>query len=142
VARHPSIKLFAGLFTVSLLLSCGLAYQITSQMTFAFPITPEAAATLTARVQAVRAISLTFALLLMLLVIFAASRASRGALALRWVVGVVTSIAFLRGAGLVDQLSQFDAPIIATSAFQLGAEALAVLLLYGEDANEWFDLRR
>ena len=142
MARHPSIKLFAGLFTVSLLLSCGLAYQITSQMTFAFPITPEAAATLTARVQAVRAISLTFALLLMLLVIFAASRASRGALALRWVVGVVTSIAFLRGAGLVDQLSQFDAPIIATSAFQLGAEALAVLLLYGEDANEWFDLRR
>ena len=142
MARHPSIKLFAGLFAVSLLLSCGLVYQITSQMTFAFPITPEAAATLTARVQAIRAISLSFALLLMLLVMFAASRASRGALALRWVVGVVTSIAFLRGAGLVDQLSQYDVPIIATSAFQLGVEALAVLLLYGDDANEWFDVRR
>lgn len=142
MARHPSIKLFAGLFTLSLLLSCGLAYQITSQMTFAFTITPEAAATLTARVQAIRAISLTLALLLMLLVIFAASRAFRGVLALRWVVGVVTSIAFLRGAGLVDQLSQYDVPIIATSAIQLGVEALAVLLLYGEDANEWFDVRR
>ena len=142
MARHPSIKLFAGLFTLSLLLSCGLAYQITSPMTFAFTITPEAAATLTARVQAIRAISLTLALLLMLLVIFAASRAFRGALALRWVVGVVTSIAFLRGAGLIDQLSQYDVPIIATSAFQLGVEALAVLLLYGEDANEWFDVRR
>ena len=80
--------------------------------------------------------------MLMLLVIFAASRASRGALALRWVVGVVTSIAFLRGAGLVDQLSYYDVPMIATSAFQLGVEALAILLLYGEDANEWFDVRR
>jgi hypothetical protein len=140
MARHLSIQLFTILFAASLLLSSALAYQVTSQMNFAFAIAPEAAATLATRIQAIRGIGLGFAVLLMLFVIFAGSRAARGALALRWILGVVTSIAFLRGAGLVNELAEHDAALIATSAFQLMLEAVAILLLYGEDANQW--LRR
>jgi hypothetical protein len=90
----------------------------------------------------VRAVGLGFALLLMLLVIFGASRAARGALALCWLFGMITSAAFLRGAGLVDLLVQNDMAVISASCFQLGLEALAILLLYGEDANLWFDRPR
>ena len=37
---------------------------------------------------------------------------------------------------------QHDAAIIAVSALQLALEALAIVLLYGEDATDWFDARR
>ena len=142
MARYLSIKIFAWLFTLSLLLSAALAYHATTNMTFAFELAPEAAEALVMRVQLVRAIGLGFALLLMLAVLFGASRAARGALALRWLLGLVTSAAFLRGAGLVDPISQNDVAVISASCFQLGLEAFAILLLYGEDGNGWFDRRR
>jgi len=142
VARYRSIQLFSILFTISLLLSAALAVELTSEISFAIRLTPEAAATLAARIQLIRAVGLGFALLLMLLVAFAASRASRSALAARWVLGVATSIAFLRGCGLVQPLPQHDAALIALSLFQILLEGFAILLLYGEDANEWFVWRR
>jgi hypothetical protein len=51
-------------------------------------------------------------------------------------------VAFLRGAGLIHPLAQHDTAIIAISALQLALEAFAILLLYGEDATDWFDARR
>jgi len=50
VAQYRSIQLFAGLFTVSLLLSAALAIQVTSELTFAVHLTPAAAATLATRI--------------------------------------------------------------------------------------------
>lgn len=118
------------MFALILLLSGALAYHAARAMTFSFPIAPGAAATWAMRIQLIRAIGLGFAALLMPLVIFAALRAARGALALRWVLGAATSMAFLRGAGLVDPLTRHDLAILATSALQLGVAALAILLLY------------
>lgn len=142
MATSPSIRLFAAMFASSLLLSAALAYYASRTMTFAFPIAPAAMTTLVTRIQIIRGIGLGFAVLLMLLVVFAASRGARGALAMRWLLGVVTSVAFLRGAGLIQPLAQQDRLVIAASALQLGLEAVAILLLYGEDATDWFDLRR
>lgn len=98
--------------------------------------------TLVMQIQAIRAAGLGLALFLMLLVVLSASRAARRALALRWLFGVMTSVAFLRGSGLIQPLGQHEAAIIATSTFQLALEALAILLLYGEDATDWFEARR
>lgn len=142
MTRFLSIRLFAILFAASLTLSAALAYRLSSTVTFAFPLPPDAAATLAARIQLIRAIGLAFALVLMLLVIFAARQAARGALALRWMMGVATSAAFLRGAGMISPLAQDDTAIVTVSALQLMVEALAILLLYGEDAAAWFDTRR
>ncbi len=142
MATSPSIRLFAGLFAMSLMLSAALAYYASRTMSFAFPIAPAAMATLVMRIQIVRAVGLGFAVLLMLLVFFAASRDARNALAVRWLLGVVTSVAFLRGAGLIHPMAQHDTAIIATSTLQLAVEALAILLLYGEDATDWFEMRR
>lgn len=142
MATSLSIRLFAGLFALSLLLSAALAYYASRTMSFAFPIAPAAMATLVMRIQLVRAVGLGFALLLMMLVVFAASRDARAALALRWLLGLVTSMAFLRGAGLIHPIAQHDMLVIAASALQLALEALAILLLYGEDATEWFERRR
>lgn len=140
--RYVSIKMFGWLFTLSLLLSAALAYRVTSDMTFAFPLTPEAAETMTMRIQLARAVGLGFALLMMLAIIFIGSRGARSALALRWLLGVVTSAAFLRGAGLIGPFGPNDMAVISASCFQLGLEACAILLLYGEDASQWFDRRR
>lgn len=142
MARYRSVQLFAGLFMVSLLLSAALAVEGTSQLTFAFHLPPEAAATLARRIAVIRTVGLALAALLMLLVLFGASRTARGALGARWVLGVVTSLAFLRGSGLVQPLAQHDAAMIALSVGQLVLEGFAILLLYGEDATEWFVLRR
>ena len=138
MAQYRSIQLFSVLFMISLLLSAALATEVTSQINFSVRLTPEAAATLATRIQAIRAIGVGLAFLLMLLVAFAASRASRSALAARWVLGVATSAAFLRGSGLVQPLGPHDGAIIALSAFQILLEGFAILLLYGEDAEEWF----
>lgn len=142
LATSLSIRLFAALFATSLMFSAALTYYATRTMSFAFPIAPEAMTTLVMRIQAVRAVGFGLALFLMLLVILSASRAARRVLALRWLVGVMTSVAFMRGSGLIQPLAQHDAAIIATSAFQLALEALAILLLYGEDATDWFEARR
>ncbi len=142
LATSLSIRLFAALFAVSLMLSAALAYYATRTMSFAFPIAPEAMTTLVMRIQAIRAVGLGLAMFLMLLVVFSASRAARSALALRWLLGVVTSVAFLRGSGIIQPLALHDTLIIATSVLQLALEALAILLLYGEDATDWFGARR
>ncbi|MCW3796531.1 hypothetical protein OMW55_01740 [Sphingomonas sp. BN140010] len=142
MANYRSIQLFCVLFTASLLLSAVLATEVTSAMTFSVRLTPEAAATLAERIRLIRAVGLALAFGLMLLVAFAASRASRGALAARWLLGVATSAAFLRGCGLVQPLGEHDGLIIAVSAFQVVLEGVAILLLYGEDAEEWFVWRR
>lgn len=142
MAEFLSIRLFTAFFSINLIISAMLGYYATRTMNFAFPIAPEAMATLALRIQIIRAVGLGIALLLMLLVILRASRSARSALALRWLLGVTTSVAFLRGAGLISPLSQHDGGIIATSALQLALEAFAILLLYGEDANDWFARRR
>ncbi|URD60972.1 hypothetical protein M8312_00165 [Sphingomonas sp. KRR8] len=142
MARYRSIQLFALLFVASLALSTVLAVQVTSQLTFAVHLTPEAAATLAGRIVVIREAGLALAAVLMLLVTFGASRSARGALAARWVLGVATSMAFLRGSGLVQPLPSHDGAIIVASAVQIALEGFAILLLYGEDANEWFVLRR
>ncbi len=142
MATSLSIRLFAALFAISLMFSAALTYYATHTMSFAFPIAPEAMTTLVKRIQAIRAVGFGLALFLMLLVVLSASRAARGALALRWILGVMTSVAFLRGSGLMQPLAEHDIAIIATSAFQLALEALAILSLYGEDATDWFEARR
>ena len=137
--RPLSIRLFAALFGVSVLLSVGLALYAGQTMSFGFPIKPDAAATLAGRILMIRIVGVAFALSLMLLVVFAKSRAARGALALRWVLGAVTSVAFLRGFGLVGPGGSGDGPMLGVSLVQLSVEAFAILLLYGEDAAAWFD---
>jgi len=137
--RPLSIRLFAALFGVSVLLSLGLAVYAGQTMIFGFPIKPDAAATLAKRILMIRILGAAFALSLMLLVVLAKSRAARSALALRWVLGAVTSVAFLRGVGLVDPGATGDGAMMALSLVQLSVEALAILLLYGEDAAAWFD---
>jgi len=142
MTNYRSIQLFGLLFVLSLLLSAALAAQMTGAMTFAVRLAPEAAATLAWRIQLIRMIGLGFALGLMLLVAFAASRGARRALAARWLLSVLTSPAFLRGSGLVHPFGAHDAALIALSVVQIVLEGAAILLLYGEDANEWFVWRR
>jgi len=142
VAHHLAIRLFAALFALSLLLSAALAHTLTSTMHLAFELPPEAAATLMTRIQLIRTAGLGLALFLMMLVVFGASRGARRALAWRWLLSVVTSLAFLRGAGLVAPLPDHDGLVVAASAVQLGVEALAIVLLYGEDAAAWLASER
>ena len=142
LATFLSIRLFAMLFAISLMFSVALTYYATHTMSFAFPIAPEAMTTLIMRIGAIRVVGLALALFLMLLVVLSASRAARTALALRWLLGVMMSVAFLRGSGLIQPLAQHDTAIVVTSAFQLALEGLAILLLYGEDATDWFETRR
>jgi hypothetical protein len=142
MTRHVSIQIFTILFALSLLLSCALAYHASTHLRFAFALTPDAAARLAFRVQAVRAAGLAFALLLMLLVIVGRSRAARGALSLRWLLGLVTSYAFLRGTGLAAPLAEREVAVVTASAFQLCLEACALVVLYGEDAAAFFGSRR
>ncbi len=82
-----------------------------------------------------------FALSLMLLIIFFKSRSARGTLVARWVLGVVTSVAFLRSIGIVDPINDGGVTAMVVSLVQLTVEAFAILLLYGEDAADWFDAR-
>lgn len=92
MAAFLSIRLFAATFAINLILSAALAYYATRTTNFAFPISPEAVTTLALRIQMIRAVGLGIALLLMLLVIFRASRPARSALALRWLLGITTSV--------------------------------------------------
>jgi hypothetical protein len=141
VPQPLSIRLFALLFGCSVVLSVALALYTARSMSFGFPITPEAAATLAGRILAIRMFGVAFAVSLMLLVFFFKSRSARGALVARWVLGVVTSVAFLRSIGVVDPVNDGGTAALAASLVQLTMEAFAILLLYGEDAADWFDAR-
>ena len=127
LATSLSIRLFATLFAISLMFSAALTYYATHTMSFAFPIAPAAMTTLVMRIQVIRVVGLALALFLMLLVLVSASRAARSALALRWLLGVMTSVALLRGSGLIQPLAQYDTAIIATSAVQLALEGFGNL---------------
>lgn len=135
--QPAAVRLFAALFGVGVALSILLAGVTARQTGFGFAIPPAAAATLAARILAIRLLGCLFAVVLMLLVVAGRSRAARGALSLRWLLGLVTSVAFLRGIGLVPAESA-GAGWVALSVVQLGIEGLAIVMLYGEDAAPWF----
>ena len=139
--RPPSITLFAILFGFSIAVSLLLAFYAARTTDFGFRLAPEAARTLALRISAIRLLGIAFALSLMLLVVFGKSRAARGALGLRWVLGLVTSVAFLRGIGVMVPVGGSGVAAIALSIAQLTAEGFAILVLYGEDAATWFDRR-
>ena len=141
MAQPVSIRLFGVLFGFSIAVSALLALYTARSMTFGFPITPEAASTLAGRILAIRMFGIAFAVSLMLLVFFFKSRSARGTLVARWVLGVLTSVAFLHSIGVVDPTSKGSAAAMAVSLIQLIVEAFAILLLYGEDAADWFDTR-
>jgi NAD/NADP transhydrogenase beta subunit len=141
VQRPVSITVFAVFFGASVLLSLLLALDAARTTDFGFALAPQAAHTLALRICAIRLLGVVFALSLMLLVVFGKSRAARGALGLRWALGLVTSVAFLRGIGVVVPIGGGGMAAIALSILQLGAEGFAILLLYGEDAAAWFERR-
>lgn len=138
--RPPSITLFAILFGFSIGISLLLAVQAGRTTDFGFRLSPEAAQTLATRIMAIRLFGVAFALSLMLLILFGKSRAARGALSLRWVLGLATSVAFLRGIGVIAPGGNGMAAV-TLSIIQLSVEGLAILILYGEDAALWFERR-
>ncbi|GAA0335688.1 hypothetical protein GCM10009087_52700 [Sphingomonas oligophenolica] len=129
------------LFGFSVIMSLLLALYAARTTDFGFRLAPEAAHTLALRITAIRLLGIGFAVSLMLLVVFGKSRAARSALGLRWVLGLVTSVAFLRGIGVVVPVGGSGMAAIALSIVQLSAEGFAILLLYGEDAAAWFERR-
>lgn len=139
--RPLSITVFALLFgfsvAISLLLTVGAA-QATS---FGFVLAPEAARTLAMRIMAIRLFGVAFALSLLLLVFFGKSRAARAALGLRWVLGLATSVAFLRAIGVVVPAGGSGMAALVLSVIQVAVEGFAILILYGEDAATWFERR-
>ncbi|MEP7211340.1 MAG: hypothetical protein ABI740_10925 [Alphaproteobacteria bacterium] len=139
--RPPSITLFALLFGFSVTVALLLALYAARTTDFGFKLAPEAAHTLAMRVSMIRLLGIAFALSLMLLVVFGKSRAARSALGLRWVLGLVTSVAFLRGIGVIVPAGGSGMALIVLSIIQLSAEAFAILVLYGDDAATWFDRR-
>jgi hypothetical protein len=141
VQRPPSITLFAALFGFSVLVSLLLALYAGWTTDFGVKLAPEAAHTLALRIKAIRLFGIALALSLMLLVVFGKSRAARNTLGLRWVLGLATSVAFLRGVGLIVPPSGSGMAATTLSIIQLSAEGFAILVLYGEDAATWFDRR-
>lgn len=139
--RPLSIRLFALCFGFSVIVSLLLAFYAAQTTRFSFRITPEAAHTLAMRISAIRLLGIGFAIVLMLLVVFGRSRAARGALGVRWVLGLATSFAFLRGVGMIAPAGGGDMAAIGLSIIQLSAEGFAILMLYGDDAAIWFDRR-
>jgi uncharacterized protein (DUF697 family) len=139
VQRPPSITLFAMLFSFSVLVSLLLALYAARTTDFGFRLAPEAAHTLARRIMAIRLLGIAFALSLMLWVVFGKSRAARSALGLRWALGLVTSVAFLRGIGMIALVGGGGTAAIALSIIQLSVEGFAILVLYGEDAATWLD---
>jgi len=141
MAQPISIRLFAVLFGFSIAVSALLAFSTARSMTFGFAIAPDAARLLASRILTIRMFGVAFALSLMLLVFFFKSRAARSALAARWLLGVATSVVFLRSIGVVDPAGDGGSVAMGVSILQLTVEAFAILLLYGEDAADWFDKR-
>lgn len=140
VQRPVSISLFAILFGFATIISMLLAAYAARTTHFGFTLPPEAAQTLVTRILTIRLVGTGFAVSLMLFVVFGKSSAARGALGLRWFLGLATSIAFLRGIGVITPTGASGmAAATALSIIQLGAEGLAILILYGGDAAPWFE---
>ncbi len=138
VPQPFAVRLFALLFCCAVVLAAALAVHSTRGMTFGFALAPDAAATLVRRIFAIRMAGIGLAVLLMLGVVLAGSRAARGMLLARWLLGMLTSTAFLSGTGMVGLAPGQGMMPVAASLLQLGIEAVAILLLYGEDAAGWF----
>jgi hypothetical protein len=141
VQRPSSITVFALLFGFSVAISLLLALNAAQTTSFGFALAPEAARTLAVRIMAIRLFGVAFALSLLLLVFFGKSRAARAALGLRWVLGLATSVAFLRGIGIIVPASGNGVAPLLLSIIQLSVEGFAILILYGEDAAIWFERR-
>jgi hypothetical protein len=139
--RPASINVFAILFGFSTIVSLLLAVYGARATDFGFKLPAEAAHTLAARIMAIRLLGIAFALSMMLLVALGKSRGARSALGLRWVLGLMTSIAFLRGLGIVVPVGGSGTTVFALSIIQLAVEGFAILILYGENAAPWFDRR-
>ena len=137
--RPQSIPLFALLFGFSVIVSLLLAFSAARTTDFGFRLAPEAARTLAMRIMVIRLLGVAFAVSLMLLVLFGKSRAARSTLGLRWALGLVTSVAFLRGIGVIMLVSGGGTAAIVLSIIQLSVEGFAILILYGEDAAPWFE---
>ncbi len=108
VQRPISITLFATLFGFATVVSMLLAAYATRTTQFGFTLPPNAAQTLATRILTIRLVGIGFALTLMLLVVFGKSSAARGALGLRWFLGLATSVAFLRGIGVINPIGTTD----------------------------------
>ena len=134
-----SIKVFAALFGCATLWSLMIAVSLAGSARFGFAMTPEAAATLAQRILAIRLLGIAFAATLLAFVVLGRSRAARGALGARWVLGLLTSVAFLRGTGIVSPAEGVGTAVVALSVLQLAAEGLAIAILYGSDASDWLD---
>lgn len=138
LAQPLSIRLFALLSGLSAFLALGVALYVAKSTSFGFPIDAQAAQTLAARILAIRIFGFAFALSLIVAIFFAGSRTARSALVLRWILGIATSVPFLRGIGVVVAYGGENAAIIGLAIVQPVMEGLAILLLYGEDARDWF----
>lgn len=139
--RPFSITLFAVCFGFSIIVSLLLTLYAVQTSDFGFRIAPDAAQTLTIRIRMIRLLGIAFAVALMLLIVFGRSRAARSALGLRWILGLATSIAFLRGIGMIVPVGESGMAATVLSVIQLSTEGFAILVLYGGDAAAWFDRR-
>ena len=139
VQRPVSVTLSAALFGFATIVSVLLALYAARTTNFGFKLTPDAAQTLATRIMAIRLIGIAFAFSLMLLVVFCKSSAARNALVLRWVLGLTTSVAFLRGIGVITPTGASAMAATTLSIIQLSAEALAIAMLYSSDAAAWFE---
>jgi len=139
--RPPSITVFAIMFGFSALISLLLAFYATRMTDFGFKLPPQAAHTLVMRIEMIRLLGIAFAVSLMLLVVLGKSRAARGALGMRWILGAGTSAAFLHSIGMIALPGESSIAVITLSVIQLGIEGFAILILYGEDAATWFERR-
>ena len=138
--RPVSISLFAALFGFATIVSMLLAIYTTRMPHFGLALTPDAARTLTARILTIRLIGIGFALSLMLCVVFGKSSAARWALGMFWLLGLATSVAFLRGIGVITPGGAAGlTAATGLSIIQLCAEGFAILILYGGDASPWFE---
>ena len=139
--RPVSIRMFAWLFGLSCLLSLGLTWLASGMIDFGFALRAEAAHTLAIRILWIRLAGVAFAVWLMALVVAGRSRAARGALLLRWLLGLSTSIAFLRAIGILLPSAMIGPAAVAISVAQLAIEGFAIVILFGDDAAEWFEPR-
>lgn len=139
--RPSSITLFAILFGYSVLVSLLLALYGARTTDFGFKLSPGAAHILALRILWIRLLGIGFAVSLVLMVVIGKSRSARSALVLRWLLGLATSLAFLRGIGVIVPADDGGMAALILSIFQLCAEGFAILILYGENAAPWFDRR-
>ncbi|WP_174291656.1 hypothetical protein [Sphingomonas bacterium] len=136
-----SIAIFVFLFVMSIILSLMGALAGMQTTTFGFALASDAAHTLAMRILGVRLFGVGFAATLLLMVALGRSKAARGALITRWLLGLCTSTAVLRGAGLMMPAAGNGPALVVASVFQLAMEGVAIAILFSDDAATWFEPR-